>query len=236
MGTTITRWMRWLPILVLLILLILAIWMGWYRYFTFSAIAKHHQFLMQWTVEHYVASISIFMLVYIIAVAVSIPGATFLTLLGGYLFGIIAGTVYVVISATIGSVIIFLAVKTALGSWLQSKASGWVSKMEAGFQKDAFNYMLFLRFVPIFPFWVVNIVPALLNVRLQVFILTTLIGIIPGSLVYVAVGNGLGVIFAEGGTPDLSIIFKPSILIPILCLALLSLVPIIYKRVKKKHD
>lgn len=227
---------RWIPIAMLIVLLIVAISLGWYRYFTFTAIAENHQRLTQWTAAHYAAALFIFVFVYIVAVAISIPGATFLTLLGGYLFGIVPGTIYVVISATIGSVLIFMAVKTALGDWLQSKAQGWVSKMEAGFQRDALSYLLFLRLVPIFPFWVVNIVPALLNVRLRIFFITTLVGIIPGSLVYVAVGNGLGDIFEQGTTPDLSVIFKPSILIPILCLALLSLVPIIYKKVRQKHD
>ena len=230
------RLLRWLPIVLLITILILAISLGWYRYFTFTAISENHHFLTQWTQAHYAAAVFLFALAYIVAVAISIPGATFLTLLGGYLFGIVPGTIYVVLSATIGSVLIFLAVKTALGSWLQAKAQGWVTKMEVGFQKNALSYLLFLRLVPIFPFWVVNIVPALLNVRLRLFFIATLIGIIPGSLVYVSVGNGLGAIFAEGTTPDLSVIFRPSILIPILCLALISLVPIIYKKVRKRDD
>jgi uncharacterized membrane protein YdjX (TVP38/TMEM64 family) len=228
--------LKWLPIILLIVLLIIAISMGWYRFFTFQAISNNHHFLQQWTEQHYAASICVFMLIYIVAVAISIPGATFLTLLGGFLFGIVAGTIYVVVSATIGSILIFLAVKTALGGWLQQKAGGWVSKMEKGFQKDAMSYLLFLRLVPIFPFWVVNIVPALLNVRLRMFVIATFVGIIPGSLVYVSVGNGLSSIFEEGGTPDMSIIFKPAILVPILLLAILSLVPIIYKKLRKSHD
>lgn len=231
-----SKLLRWLPILLLIAILVVVVAMGWYRYFTFEALAKHHQLLEKWTQQHYAAAVFIFLMVYIIAVAISIPGAVFLTLIGGYLFGIVAGTIYVVSSATIGSVIVFLAVRTALGSWLQARAQGWVSKMEQGFQKDAVSYLLFLRLVPIFPFWVINIVPALLNVSLRLFVMATFVGIIPGSLVYVAVGNGLGAIFASGKTPDLSIIFKPSVLIPILCLALLSLVPIVYKKMRKPHD
>ncbi len=230
------RFMRWLPLAVLAALLIVVVAMGWYRYLSFSSLSTYHKFLEDWTHAHYALSTCIFILSYIVSVAISLPGATFLTLLGGYLFGIVAGTVYVVFGATVGAVLLFLAVKTALGNWLQRKAHGWVSRMEIGFQKNAFNYLLFLRLVPIFPFWVINIVPALLNVRMRIFFVATLIGIIPGSLVYVAVGNGLGRILEQGGTPDLSIIFQPSILIPIVCLALLSLLPVVYKKVSHRHD
>ncbi|PHQ80867.1 MAG: hypothetical protein COB66_03750 [Coxiella sp. (in: Bacteria)] len=228
--------LRWIPLLGLIILLVLAISLKWYRFFSFDALAQNHHLLLSWTQAHYVASICIFMLVYIVAVAVSIPGATLLTLMGGYLFGIVVGSICVVISATLGSVCIFLAVKSALGVWLQAKAQGWVSKMERGFQKNALSYLLFLRLVPVFPFWVVNIVPALLNVRLRLFFFATFVGIIPGSVVFVSVGNGLGTVFEQGGEPNLSIIFKPSILVPILALAVLSLVPILYKKIRGKHD
>ncbi len=226
---------RWLPLFILIIVLVLVISLGWYRYLSFEIIVKHHHQFKQLTSDHYTAAVFIFILIYIVAVAVSIPGATFLTLISGYLFGIVPGSIYVILSATIGATAIFLAVKTAVGGWLQARAQGWVAKMEKGFQDNAVSYMLFLRLVPIFPFWVVNIVPALLNMRLSLYFLATLGGIIPGSVVYVSVGNGLNTIFEQGGTPDLGIIFKPTILIPILCLALLSLVPIIYKKLRKKH-
>lgn len=228
--------LRWLPILILIMLLILAFSLGWFRYLSFTALTQYHHTLQQWTNTHYAASVCLFMLVYIVAVSISLPGASILTLLGGFLFGIIPGAIYVVLSASIGAAIIFLAVKTALGDMLQRKAKGWVSKLEAGFRKNAFNYLLFLRLIPLFPFWVINIVPALLNVNLRVFFIATILGIIPGTTVYVAVGNGLSAIFKTGGTPDLSIIFKPSVLIPILCLAALSLVPLLYQKLRKKYD
>ena len=228
--------LRWLPLLILIAVLVLAISMGWFHYLTLGSLSKYHAVLDNWTSQHYGLAIVIFMLAYIIAVAISIPGATLLTLLGGYLFGIVAGSIYVIISATIGAVLIFLAVKTALGSFLQQKASGWVSKMEKGFHNNAMSYLLFLRLVPVFPFWVINIVPAILNVRLRTYLIATFIGIIPGSVVYVSVGNGLGAIFSQGDMPDLSIIFKPGVLYPILALAVISLVPILYKKIKeKKH-
>ena len=225
---------RLLPIIILLIGLILFFVFDLYRYFTFDALKIYQHALFQWKSENpFLAAIS-FIVIYIIAVAFSFPGATLLTLAGGFLFGIILGTLYVVISATLGACIIFLAARYAFGDVLASKASGWTKKLEKGFQENAFNYMLFLRLLPIFPFWLINIVPALLNVGLGVFFITTFIGIIPGSAVYAAVGNGLSTIFAAVQTPNFGIIFEPQILIPLIALAILSVIPIIYKKIKKR--
>jgi uncharacterized membrane protein YdjX (TVP38/TMEM64 family) len=107
--------------------------------------------------------------------------------------------------------------------------------MEEGFHKDAFSYLLVLRLIPIFPFWLVNIVPAVLCVRLGVYVLGTFIGIIPGSLVYASVGNGLGAVFEAGGTPDLGIIFSYEILLPIVGLALLALLPVAYRHLRPRQ-
>jgi uncharacterized membrane protein YdjX (TVP38/TMEM64 family) len=229
----IKKTLRWIPLILIIIALICAIYFRLYEYISFETLAKHRSILAKWTAAHYFVVVICYMLIYIITVALSLPGATILTVTGGFLFGTYFGVVYVVISATIGACLIFLAVQTTLGEWLASKAHGWIRKMEEGFRKDAFNYLLFLRLVPLFPFWVVNIVPALLDVRLKHFALATLLGIIPGSLVYVLVGNGLDTLIASGQRPDLSIIFNPEILLPIVGLAILSLVPIIHKKIKK---
>jgi uncharacterized membrane protein YdjX (TVP38/TMEM64 family) len=228
------KWTRLIPLLVLVAALILFFATGLYRYFTFTALKTHREQLLAWTQNnHGIAAIS-YILIYIVAAAVSIPGATILTLIGGFLFGLWVGTFYVVIAATIGACLIFIAAKTALANLLKKKAGKFINKLEAGFKANAANYLLFLRLVPVFPFWLVNIVAGLFDVKLSTFFITTVVGIIPGSFVYVSVGNGLGALFAEGKTPDLSIIFKPSILLPILGLAVLSLVPIIYKRWRNK--
>ena len=105
--------------------------------------------------------------------------------------------------------------------------------MEAGFQKNAFSYLMVLRLVPLFPFFLVNLAPAFLGVKLRTFMVATFFGIIPGTFVFASVGNGLGAIFDEGGEPNLGIIFQPEVLGPILALAALSLVPVIYKRFSK---
>ncbi len=224
-----------LPLLILLISLALFFYFRLYQYLTFAALQQHRNFLHQWTSQHSVLAPLIFMGTYIIAVAISIPSATIITLLGGFLFGIVFGTLYVVISATIGAISIFLAARSAFHALFFAKAKPWLEKMEKGFQKNALQYLLFLRLVPLFPFWLVNIVPALLNVRLRTYIIATFLGIIPGVLIYVSVGNGLDTLFQSGHSPDLGIIFKPAILLPLFGLAILSLIPVIYRKWKETH-
>lgn len=227
---------RYLPISVLLLGLILFFYFRLYEYFTFSALQQHRELLINWTQQYYLLSALSFCLIYIAAVALSFPGATILTLLGGFLFGTIMGSVFVILSATVGACLIFMATKTAFGDVLAKKAGPFIKKFEKGFQEDAFSYLLILRFVPLFPFWLINIIPALLGTKLRTFFLTTLIGIMPGSIIYVSVGSGLGTIFDSQQQPNLSIIFEPEVLLPIIGLALLSFVPVIYKKIRKNTD
>ena len=138
------------------------------------------------------------------------------------------------VGATIGATALFLAARYAFADLLRAKAGPAIRKMEDGFREDAFNYLLVLRLVPIFPFWLVNLVPAFLGVSLKVYVIATFIGIIPGGFVYALVGNGLGAIFDRGEVPDLLIIFQPQILAPILGLAVLAVIPVIYKKMKQR--
>lgn len=224
-----------IPILLLLVALILFFYFRLDKYLSFEVLQKQRNILHSWTTQHSIIAPIIYMITYIIAVAISIPGAIFLTLIGGFLFGIMMGTIYVLISATIGASILFLAARSAFNSFFALKAKPWIQKMEKGFQQNALQYLLFLRLVPLFPFWLVNIVPALLNVRLKTFLIATFFGIIPGTVIYISVGNGLNTIFDSGQTPNLSIIFKPAILLPLIGLAILSLLPVFYKKWKGHH-
>jgi uncharacterized membrane protein YdjX (TVP38/TMEM64 family) len=225
----------WLALGCLILLFILFFYFDLYQYLSFNALQQYRQQLLNLTQHHYFLMVISFIFVYTLAVAVSIPGAVFLTLTGGFLFGIILGTLYVVTGATLGAIVLFMVVKTVLGHWIAARASAWIAKLEKGFQKNAFNYLLTLRLIPIFPFWLVNIVPALLNIPLRTFVFATMLGIIPGSLVYVMLGNSLGYIFDRGQTADLNLILQPQILIPLLSLAVFSLLPIVYKYFKKKQ-
>lgn len=223
---------RWLLLILLLIGLSCVFYFRLYEYFTLTNLKSYHDFLLNWAQRHYLLSVLTYMSVYILVTAMSVPGALIITLAGGFLFGPIA-TVYVVASATIGATILFFAVRSALGDWLVSKTSGWAAKMEKEFKENAFNYLLILRLIPLVPFWVVNIIAGLFAVPVKTFVLATFIGIIPGTFVYVMVGNGLHLIFNTNQTPNLHIIFSTPILFPLLGLAILALLPVIYKRVAK---
>jgi uncharacterized membrane protein YdjX (TVP38/TMEM64 family) len=207
-----------------------------YQYLSLETLKEKRAILEGWTEHHYILISLAFIAIYITTVALTIPGATILTLTGGFLFGITAGTIYVVIGATLGACIIFYAAKTAFREMFYAKSGKLMHKMEAGFKSNAFNYMLFLRLLPIFPFFVINIIAGLLGIKFRTFFFGTLFGIIPGSLIYVSVGNSLNAVFDQNKTPDLGIIFQPQVLIPIIALALISLIPILYKKYKNKTN
>jgi uncharacterized membrane protein YdjX (TVP38/TMEM64 family) len=224
--------LRWTPLALLLAGLVVAYSFGLFHYLTFDSLQTYHDTLIQWRDRHYALSLICYGLIYILCIAISIPGGLVLTLIGGFLFGLINGTLCVLFSATVGATLLFLAVQYSVGSWLSQKATPWTKKMEIEFQHNAFYYLLFLRLVPVFPFWIVNIVPGILNIPLRTFISATLIGILPGTFIYISVGNGLNKIFETGGTPNFNIIFTPAILLPLIGLAALSLVPIIYRKIR----
>lgn len=202
------------------------------RFLSFEALRENRAFLSEWTSANRVLAVVIYMGVYVVVVAFSLPGGAVMTISGGFLFGPIIGASATVIAATIGATLLFIAAKTALGDFLRAKAGPAIRNMEAGFRENELSYMFVLRLVPLFPFFLVNLAPAFLGVSPRTYVIATLFGIIPGTFVYTLVGNGLGAVFDAGGTPDLGIIFKPEILFPILGLALLALIPVAYKRMQ----
>ncbi len=202
---------------------------------TFEALKENHDALQRFVADNPFWAPLIFMLIYAVSVALSLPGGALLSITGGFLFGTLYGSLLVVVAATVGAVVIFLAAKTALGDVLRARAGPWVQKMSAGFQENALSYMLFLRLIPVFPFFVVNLVPAFLGVGLGVYTLGTFIGIIPGAFVFVSVGTGLGSIFASGEDFTIGSILTPEIIIALVGLAVLSLLPVVYKKVKARR-
>lgn len=175
-----------------------------------------------------------YMAVYILAVAFSLPGALWLSLAGGLMFGTWQGGLLIVISATLGAGCLFLAARYVLGDTLRAKAGPILQKFEASFNRDAVSYMLILRLLPIFPFFIVNLGAALVGVRFPVFIITTFFGIMPGTFVFASIGNGISVVLQAGEQPDLSVMSKPEIALPLLGLALLSLAPVVWRRFKNE--
>lgn len=205
------------------------------RYLSFESLNDNRQALLAWQADNQVLAAVAFVAAYALVVAFSLPGAIWMTIAGGFLFGTIQATIYVVIAATLGATAIFLAARYAFSDILRAKAGPAIRRMEAGFRENALSYLLVLRLVPVFPFWLVNLVPAFLGVPLRTFVIGTFFGIIPGSVVYTLVGNGLGTVFDAGGRPDLGLIFTPEILAPIVGLALLSLLPVAYKYYRAKR-
>jgi uncharacterized membrane protein YdjX (TVP38/TMEM64 family) len=208
--------------------------LGLHDYLSFEALRQHREQLLVLVGQHPFLAPLAFTAVYAAVVALSVPGGAILTIAGGFLLGIVPATLCVLVGATVGATIVFLIARTALGDALRAKAGPRIRRMEEGFRQDALSYLLVLRLIPIFPFWLVNIVPAFLGVPVRTYVLGTFVGIIPGSFVYASVGNGLGAVFDAGGTPDLGVIFEPAILLPIVGLAVLALLPVAYRKLKAR--
>lgn len=219
---------KYIP-LVIIVSLIAVFWFsGLAKQLTLDNFLNHKDQLNAYIVDNYILSVVIFMGVYVILVALSLPFASFMTLAGGFLFGGIIGTLAVSIGATIGATIIFFVAKSSFGETLRSKAGLLYNRIEKDMNENAASYLLFLRLVPLFPFFLVNIVPALFNIKTRTYILTTFFGILPGTAVYVNVGRSLGKI---DNPTDL--ISKDTV-IAIALLGFFALAPVIYQKIKRK--
>jgi len=225
---------RWLPLGLLVALGITAWLSGAHRYVSFHALEAHREWILSQVAAFGFWAPVAFMLLYAAVAALSIPGATIMTLTGGFLFGTVLGSLYNVLGATIGATLVFLVARSAFGEVLQQRAGPFLKKVEAGFREDAVSYLLVLRLVPLFPFWLVNLVPALFGMSLGVYVACTFVGILPGAVVYTSVGSGLGEFLDRGEKPDLHLVYQPHILLPLVGLGLLALVPVVYKHWKKK--
>jgi len=201
----------------------------------FAALRRNHEALTGWVAANTVLAGMVYFLLYTAVTAFSLPVASLVTLVGGFLFGWLVGGALTVVGATVGAMFLFLAARTGLRPTVEARAGSAIRRMEAGFRADAFHYLLFLRLVPLFPFWLVNIVPALLGVPLRTYALATLIGIAPGSFVFSSLGGGLGSWIEAGAQPDLAIILEPKYLLPLLGLAALALGPVAYRRLRGKR-
>lgn len=229
-------WKRFLPIAIILLLMGIVYMSGVHKYLTFSNLKAHHSQLKFFVEARPMMSATLFILTYIITSALCLPVGIFLSLFGGFLFPVPWSTLYVVVGATLGSTIIFLAARTAIGDFLKKRAGPFLQKMEKGFQKNAWSYLLLLRFVPIFPFWLINIAPAFFGVRFITFFWTTLIGIIPGAYVFTQAGAGLSAIFASGQAFSFENILNTQVKIALVALGIFALIPIVIKKILVKKS
>ncbi len=223
-----------IPLLIIVALMFVAYLFGLTDYLSFEALQEHRQAIVTWVEGHFLLAPLAYMGIYIASTALSIPGGLYLTLAGGFLFGQPYGTIYTVIGATIGATIIYLVAKTALGDPLREKAGPYLKKMEEGFRENQISYLFFLRLVPAFPFWLVNIAPAFFGVKLWTYIWTTFLGIIPGSFVYIQAGTGLGSILESDEGFTIDAILNPDVKIALAALAVIALIPVVIRYVRKK--
>lgn len=231
-------WRKRLPILVILVAAVIGT-VTLRDFITFDELAKNQARLVEFTHENFVLSSLVFIAIYVVIVAFSFPGAAIATLAGGFLFGLFPGALYNVIGASLGAIAVFLAARAGFGADVAAKTSqggGPAAKLQSALRENEWSALLIMRLVPVVPFFVANLVPAFFGTSLYRFALTTVLGIIPGTVVFTSIGAGLGEVFERAEQPDLSIIFAPYILGPLLGLAALSALPIVIKKFKKGHD
>ncbi len=235
MSTKTQHTKRMLPILVILAVAFLGL-VFLRDHLSFEALAVNREALESYRDNNYLMTVIVFVAAYVIIVAFSLPGATITTLTGGFLFGLFPGVFFNIIGATIGATGIFLAAKTGLGDRLAARmdaSTGRLNKLKQELDGAQWSILFVMRLVPAVPFFVANLLPAMVGVPLYRFVVSTFFGIIPGAIVLTSVGAGLGSVFESGEMPDLGIIFEPHILLPILGLAALSLLPIVLRRFRK---
>lgn len=244
-------WRRHAPLLLLVASMAGAYALGLHRYLSLDALLQHRAGLARFVDEHQVMALLAFAAAYAASVALSIPGASLLTLIGGFLFGAWIGGVVSVLAATLGAIGVFLVARSALGEALQRKAGPALARILSGFKSDAVSYLLFLRLVPVFPFWLVNLAAALGGVTLMVFTWTTLLGIVPGTLALSFAGSGLDSVIAAqadacaacaaSGAADceqglaLSALMTPELVAGLVLLGCVALIPVIWRRISKRQ-
>ncbi|MCB1376995.1 MAG: TVP38/TMEM64 family protein [Alphaproteobacteria bacterium] len=249
-ANTTTPLKRWLPAGLLLAGIAIVYLTGLYRHLSFESFVTNGAAIEAFVHQNLVAAILLYGAVYVAVVAFSLPGAAAMSIIGGFLFGWMTSVPVTIAAATAGAVIVFQIVKTSFGTALAERAGPLVQKLSHGFAADAFNYLLFLRLVPLFPFFMVNAVAGLCSVRLKTFVAATVIGIIPGSIAFAYLGTGLGSVIdaqkaaqadciATNGAAECRFELDPSLLITrelaiaFVVLGCVALLPIGLKRLKK---
>lgn len=242
--------LRLLPFVFVAVFAVLAYLAAGSGGISFEALVHHRTIIDALVTQHPVLAILAYTAIYIATVAFSLPGAAFLTVVGGFLFGFLVGTAAAIVGATVGATLIFLVARTALGEPLLRRASPRASQLAKDFREDAFSYLLFLRLVPAFPFFLVNLVPAFAGVRLGPFVAATALGVIPAAAAFALAGTGLDSVIAAqkdtyyqcvaSGSPSCRMIFDagdvltPRMIIALVALGLLALAPVVVKHLRER--
>jgi uncharacterized membrane protein YdjX (TVP38/TMEM64 family) len=243
---------RYLPLALVLIGLAALFATGLHRSFSFENFIDYQDRLEHLVADHHVKMLGLYVLVYIGAVTLSLPASAFLTTIGGYLFGWILGGTVAAVSATLGATSIFLIARTSLGQPFLNRAGSQIQSFAEGFQKRAFSYLLFLRLMPIVPFWLTNLAAAFFGITLRKFVLATQLGMLPASFAFAFAGSGLGEVIeghaqartqclARGGGDcavdfDAKSLLTPELMIALGVLGVLALAPILYRRLQERRS
>jgi uncharacterized membrane protein YdjX (TVP38/TMEM64 family) len=222
--------LRFLPLLVLAALLALAIASGARAELSWAALAAHRATLAAFVAANRPLAALAYIGLYVAVIAVSIPGAEILTLSGGLLFGTWLGGALAAIAATAGSSLLFLAVRSALAPAIAARAGPRLERFRPLLRRHAFRGVLTLRLIPLLPFWLVDLVPALLGIRYLPFVAGTALGILPATFIYAGLGAGAGDLLGQGRAPDFGVILTPRILLPLLGLATLAAASAVFAR------
>lgn len=240
---------RFAPIAVVVVAMAAVFASGAHRHVSLETLVRHRMAIDAFLADHAIVAIGAFVAIYVAVVALSIPGALFLSISGGLLFGTLLGGLANVVGATIGATVIFLVAKSACGENLVRRAGPLACRLAEGFRADAFSYLLFLRLVPAFPFFLVNLVPALVGVKLPIFVAATAIGILPATFAFAFFGSGLDSVLAAQEAAyrgclaagrssctlhfDMSTIVTPQLLAAFAALGAIALIPVAVKRLKR---
>lgn len=198
---------------------------------TLESLRQYQQQLASEVSGNPVRSALVFMTIYVLVTALSIPGAVIMTLAGGALFGLMWGTVLVSISSTLGATLAFLIARLFFGPALQEKLADKFKKVSAGFEQDGAWYLFSLRLVPVFPFFAINLLMALTSIRWYVYLLVSMAGMFPATVVYVNAGTQLSTVTSPGDILSTRVIFSF-----LLIAALPWIAKLLVRIAKKGHD
>ena len=230
---------RFIPFAIVLIVVALAYATGLTRYLSFAPIREHGQWLREQVREHYLISLLIYFLGYAALTTTAIPGAVFVTLTGGFLFGTWVGGFTTSTAATLGAVNVYYIVRSSLGQWLREWAErdqGRMKQLRDGLARNAFWYLFTLRVVPAVPFILINIASGLTSIPVRPYALATWLGILPAFIIYSAIGSKLGVMFDQGREPKLSSLLEPQFVILLVGVGFLSFVlPLVFRILKARR-
>lgn len=212
-----------------LLLLALAVGFGLNRYFDWNTLQTHRDELRMLVDSYWYLVIPVYLLLYAVIVVSSVPGCVVMTIVGGFLFGQLWGSLLAATGATLGATIVFVVARGALAPWIRRRAGPWILKIERGFAENGLSFLLVLRLIPIFPFFILNLVLPFVGLPLRRYVLGTFFGILPANFIYGSFGAGLGALFDRGGTVTLRSILTPEMVMALSGLALLALLPVAYK-------